>query len=112
METVYMYSADNVLPIYLLQIVQCILFLHWGQGHLVHVSERQPQVLDMAGHFQLCLSVAEEEGTVDLGHLEEESEEVEEGGAWEELGEMFKLLGGGEEAGLLERTDRECGRVI
>ena len=104
------HSRHSTLP-YLLEIVQCVLFLHWGQGYLVHVSERQPQVLDMAGHCQLDLPVAEEEGAVKLGHLEEESEQVVEGGPREELGEMLKLFGGGEEAGLLQRTDRKrvCG---
>ena len=58
--------------------------------------------MERAGHVQLDLRVAEEEGAVgDLGHLEEEGEDVQERGAGQELGEVLDLFTGGVDTSLL-----------
>ena len=48
--------------------------------------------METAGGLQYLLHLAQEEGPVDGGHLEEEGEDVEERGSGEELGECLYLL--------------------
>ena len=48
----------------------------------------------MARCLQLLLYVAQEEGTVKLHHLEEEGEDIQEGGTREKVGEVLHLFTG------------------
>ena len=58
-----------------------MFLLDGSQRHLVHIPQGEGQALQAASHGQLRLHLAEEEVAVDLGHLEEEGEYIEEGGA-------------------------------
>ena len=91
---------------HLLQNFWAILLLDWSQSHLVHVPERQWQALEAASHAQLGLHLAEEEVAVNLSHLEEEGEYVEEGGTGQEVGEVLDLFNCGVDTSLLRK--REC----
>ena len=86
---------------YLFQYIYSVVLFNRSQCHLVHVPEWEVHVLQLAGHLQLFLHVAQEERAVDLCHLEEEGEDVEKRSPREEVGEVLDLLLGGVDASLL-----------
>ena len=65
----------------------------------------------MASSNQLLLHMAEEEGVIELRHLEKEFENIMKGGTGQEIGELLNLFTSGVETSLLERErEREGGR--
>ena len=62
----------------------------------------------MTCRVQLLLHIAQEERAVDLCHLEEEGEDVEERGTGQEVGKVLYLFTGGVDTSLLHGIAALC----
>ena len=78
-----------------------LFFFYWRCCQLVHVSEGELEVLELCSNVQLTLNITEEESALDLCHLEEECENVQERCSGEKVGEVLYLFISGVDTSLL-----------
>ena len=59
-------------------------------------------MLEAPSCLQLLLHIAEKEGAIDLCHLEEEGEDIKEGGSRKVVGKVLNLFTRGKDTSLLQ----------